>query len=163
LASICFRPFCDWPSECWRTFRCGGGATISGAGCENPEENPASESGQKTVACAWEATPIAPAAVKAAILHHEFDKERAAEREERSLALNGSSFPVAIEIPSPSARVILDSYRSDLVVAEAKCVHQRKASNSSRFAPSVTKKPHIPLNDAGFRHPAPSGKYGHRA
>src|SRR5476651_2642496 len=76
FASVSFRPFCDGPCECWRTFRCRGGATISGAGCENP----GSGSGQKTVACACEATPIAPAAVKAAILHHEFEKEREIER-----------------------------------------------------------------------------------
>jgi hypothetical protein len=43
-------------------------------------------------------------------------------------------------------------------VAEAIRVHQRKASTPAIFVPSVTKKPHIPLNHAGFRHQVPSGK-----
>jgi hypothetical protein len=99
------------------------------------------------VASAWEATPMAPAAVKTAIRQNEFEK--AARLEERSLALNGSSFPVAIEAPSPSTRIIPESQPLKFSVAEEIRVHQQKAFNSGDFAPSVAKKPHIPLNGQG--------------
>jgi len=107
---------------------------------------------------------MAPAAVKTAIRHNEFEK--AARLEERSLVLSGSSFPVAIEAPSPSTRIIPESQPLKFSVAEEIRVHQQKAFNCSDFAPSVAKKPHIPLNAQGngqgnakgSRPPAPSGK-----
>jgi hypothetical protein len=103
------------------------------------------------VASACAAKPMAPAAVKTAIRQNE--PEKAARLEERPLAFNGSSFPVAIEVPSPSTRIIPEIPESQPLkfsVAEEIRVHQRKALNSSDFVPSVTKKPHIPLNGAGF-------------
>jgi hypothetical protein len=90
---------------------------------------------------------MAPAAVKTAIRHNDFEK---AADFERALALSGSSFAVAIAVPSLSTRIIPDSQPLKLSVAEATSVHQRKASNSGDLLPSVTKKPHIPLNGAGF-------------
>src|SRR5665213_3317834 len=99
------------------------------------------------VAFACEATPIAPAAVKAAIRQNEFEVARV---EERLLALNHSSFPVAIETPSPFTRIIPESQPSKFNVAEAIRIHQRRHLIPSIFVPSVTKKPHIPLNGAAF-------------
>jgi hypothetical protein len=58
--------------------------------------------------------PMEPAAVKTAIRQNEC--------EERSFALNGS-FPVAIEAPSPSTRIIPDSQPSIFSVAEEIRVH----------------------------------------
>jgi hypothetical protein len=43
-------------------------------------------------------------------------------------------------------------------VAEAIRVHQHKASTPTILVPSVTKKPHIPLNNAGIPSSGPSGK-----
>ena len=83
---------------------------------------------------------MAPTAVNAAIRQNEC--------EERSFALNGS-FAVAIEAPSPSTRIIPESQPLKFSVAEEIRVHQQKAFNCSDFAPSVAKKPHIPLNDPG--------------
>src|ERR1700733_5755042 len=90
---------------------------------------------------------MAPAAVKTAIRHNEFEK--AARLEARSLALSGSRFPVATEPPSPSTRIIPESQPLKFSVAEEIRVHQQKAFNSSNFASSETKKPHIPLNGQG--------------
>jgi hypothetical protein len=102
------------------------------------------------VASACEATPMAPAAVKTAIRHNDFEKaadfekapdfEKAAPIAKRALALSGSSFAVAIAVPSPSTRIIPDSQPLKLSVAEATSVHQRKASNSSAFAAERNKK-----------------------
>ncbi|HEX7562497.1 MAG TPA: hypothetical protein VF396_04450 [Bradyrhizobium sp.] len=91
---------------------------------------------------------MAPAAVKTTIRQNE--PEKAARLEQRPLAFNGSSFPVAKEVPSPSTRIIPESQPWKFSVAEEIRVHQRKALNSSDFVPTVTKKPHIPLNGAGF-------------
>src|SRR5580700_2058503 len=92
---------------------------------------------------------MAPAAVKTAIRQNELEK--AARLDEPPFALNGSSFPVVIETPSPSTRIIFESQSSKFSVAEDIRVHQRRAHNSAIFAPSVTKKPHIPLNGQGNR------------
>src|SRR6185437_13796786 len=100
------------------------------------------------VAFACEAMPMAPAAVKTAIRQNE--REEAARPEERSLALNRSSFPVAIETPSPSARTIPESQPLKFNVAEAIRVHQRRHLIPPISVPSVTKKPHIPLNGTAF-------------
>src|ERR1700727_2929286 len=90
------------------------------------------------VASACEATPMAAAAAKTAIRQNEF--ETAARLEERSWALNGSSFPVAIEVPSPSARIISESQPLKFSVADALRVHQPKALNSSDFGAERNKK-----------------------
>jgi hypothetical protein len=58
---------------------------------------------------------MAPAAARTAI--------RQNQREERSWALGGSSFAVAIEVPSPSTRIIPDSQPSIFSVAEEIRVH----------------------------------------
>src|ERR1700682_4295842 len=86
---------------------------------------------------------MVPAAVKIAICQN------------RSLAM------FAIEIRRPLTRIILESQsRYSFVVAEAKRVHQRKASNPcvipALFAASVTKKPHNALNGPVVRSRQPS-------
>ena len=53
----------------------------------------------------------------------------------------------------PESRSSNPMFQYSFVVAEAKNVHQRKPSKLSVFAPSVTKKPHIPLN-AGASPPS---------
>src|SRR6202035_3563248 len=58
----------------------------------------------------------------------------------RSWAINGSSFPVAIEAPSPSTRIIFESQPLKFSVAEEMCVHQRKGLNSSVFGAERNKK-----------------------
>src|ERR1700692_1091004 len=100
------------------------------------------------VASACEATPMAAAAAKTAIRQHELEK--AAQLEERpwalrswvprSWALNGSSFPVAIEAPSLSTRIISESQSLKFSVAEEIRVHQRKALHSSDFGAERNKK-----------------------
>src|ERR1700730_13175705 len=81
---------------------------------------------------------MVPAAVKIAICQN------------RSLAM------FAIEIRRPLTRIILESQsRYSFVVADAKRVHQRKASNPcvipALFAASVTKKPQNVLHGRVLR------------
>src|SRR6202162_4246942 len=95
------------------------------------------------VASACEATPMAAAAAKTAIRQDE--PEKAARLQERpwasrSWALNRSSFPVAIEAPSPSTRIIFESQPLKFSVAEEIRVHQRKGLNSSDFGGERNKK-----------------------
>jgi CreA protein len=83
---------------------------------------------------------MAPAAARTAIRHNE--------REERSWAFSGSSFPVDIEVPSPSTPSIPESQPLNFSVAEEDTRSQRLLIPAI-FAPSVAKKLHIPLNGPG--------------
>src|ERR1700731_3358675 len=95
------------------------------------------------VASACEATPMAAAATKTAIRQDE--PEKATRLQERpwalrSWAINGPSFPVAIEAPSPSTRIISESQPLKFSVAEEIRVHQRKGLNSGDFGAERNKK-----------------------